>query len=414
MPTAVADLPEELVTDFDVFDPSLCIPEDTFQQHTTELAAKAPVLYSTAHGGHWLVTRYDEVREVLNDPERFSSFPNLVTGAAPAKFLPLETDPPEHTAYRDVLRPMFNPKRMNALEGEIREIVTELIDGFIERGECEFVSEFAHELPAHVFLAQMGLPYEDAANFTDWTQKMIVGKPGGTDEESEQVRMQVMVEIAGYFAKVIEARRGEELGPDSDVTSVMINTPAKFPDGERLLADDELMRTFILVLIAGLHTTQGSLAWGIMHMSRNPEARAKLVENPGLLPYAIEEILRIEAAVSPGRRATRDTELAGVQIRQDDQLVMLLSSANRDAEEFEDPEGVRFDREHNRHLSFGSGVHRCVGAHLARVELRIAFEEIHQRLPDYELAGPPVFHPSQTRGALAMPIKFTPGKKSTG
>jgi len=413
MPTAVADLPEELVVDFDVFDPSLCIPEDTFQQHTAELAAKAPVLYSTAHGGHWLVTRYNVVREVLNDPERFSSFPNLVTGAAPAKFLPLETDPPEHTAYRDVLRPMFNPKRMNALETEIREIVTELIDGFIERGECEFVSDFAHELPAHVFLAQMGLPYEDAPHFTDWSQKMIVGKPGGTDEESQEVRMQVMVEIAGYFAKVIEARRGEELGPDSDVTSVMINTPAKFPDGERLLADDELMRTFILVLIAGLHTTQGSLAWGIMHMSQSPGARAKLIEDPELLPYAIEEILRIEAAVSPGRRATRDTELGGVEIRQDDQLVLLLSSANRDESEFEDPDAVRFGREHNRHLSFGSGEHRCIGAHLARVELRIAFEEIHKRLPDYELAGPPIFHPSQTRGALAMPIRFTPGEKST-
>ena len=186
---------------------------------------------------------------------------------------------------------------------------------------------------------------------------------------------------------MIEARRGEALGPDSDVTSVIINTPAKLPDGERLLADDELMRTFILVLIAGLHTTQGSLAWGIMHMSQNPEAREKLVEDPDLLPYAIEEILRIEAAVSMGRRATRDTELAGVQVRKDDQLVLLLSSANRDDSEFNDPDGVHFDREHNRHLSFGSGVHRCIGAHLARVELRIAFEEIHSRLPDYELSG---------------------------
>ena len=413
MPTSVAEIPEGLIVDFDVFDPSLCIPEDTFQEHVTALAAKGPVLYSTAHGGHWLVTRYDEVRDVLNDPELFSSHPNLITGGQPAKFLPLETDPPEHAAYRDVLRPMFNPKRMNALEQETRTIVTQLIDGFIERGECEFVSEFAHELPAHVFLAQMGLPYEDATLFTDWTQRMIVGKPGGTDAESQQVRDEVQMELGAYFARVISERRGEPAGEDRDVTSVMINSPAKFPDGERLLTDEELMRMFVLVLIAGLHTTQGSLAWGILHMSRNPEARAALIADPGLLPYAIEEILRIEAAVSPGRRATRDAELAGIQVRKDDQLLLLLSSANRDSGEFEDPQAIRFDREHNRHLSFGSGAHRCVGAHLARVELRIAFEEIHERLPDYELAGTPVFHPSQTRGALAMPISFTPGTKST-
>src|SRR5262249_30308322 len=158
------------------------------------------------------------------------------------------------------------------------------------------------------------------------------------------VRMQVMVEIAGYFAKVIEARRGEELGPDSDVTSVIINTPVKLPDGERLLADEELMRTFILVLIAGLHTTQGSLGWGMLHMSQNQEARALLIDDPSRLPHAIEEILRIEAAVSMGRRATKDVELGGMTIRKDDQLLVLLSSANRDESEFPDPDSVHFDR----------------------------------------------------------------------
>src|SRR5262245_12217079 len=141
MPTAVADLPESLVVDFDVYEPSLCIPEDIFQEKAAELAAKAPVLYSTAHGGHWLVTRYDEVHEVLNDPETFSSDSNFVVGGGETKFIPVEADPPEHGAYRGVLRPMFSPKRMNALEGEVRGIVTDLIDGFIERGECEYVSE---------------------------------------------------------------------------------------------------------------------------------------------------------------------------------------------------------------------------------------------------------------------------------
>src|SRR5262249_9004165 len=132
------------------------------------------------------------------------------------------------------------------------------------------------------------------------------------------------------------------------------------------------------------------------------------------LPHAIEEILRIEAAVSMGRRATKDVELGGMTIRKDDQLLVLLSSANRDEAEFPDPDSVHFDREHNPHPSFRARGHRSNGAHPSRVELRIAFEEILERLPDYELAGPALFHPSQTRGALALPIKFTPGPKSTG
>jgi cytochrome P450 len=413
MATAVADLPESLVVDFDVYDPSLCIPEDTFQERAAELAAQGPVLYSTAHGGHWLVTSYDEVQEVLNDPQTFSSSRNFIAGGGDGKFIPVEADPPEHTAYRNVLRPMFGPKRMNALEGEIREIVTELIDGFIERGECEYVAEFAHELPSRVFLALMGLPLEDAPRFTRWTRAMLLGTPDGTEEQSNQLRAEVTAEIHGYFSGVITEHRGDRLTPDSDVKSMMINTPAKFPDGERLLTDDELLRMFFVVLTAGLHTTQGSLGWGILHLSQKEEARRRLIDDPSRLPQAIEEILRIEAAASPGRRATRDVELGGMQIHKDDQLILLLCTANRDEEQFSDPDAVRFDREHNRHLSFGFGIHRCIGAHLARVELRIAFEEIHKRLPDYELAGPPVFHSSQARGVLSMPLKFTPGRKST-
>src|SRR6266542_4819353 len=157
MSTSVAEAPAHLVVDFDIFDPTLCIPEDTIQERAAELAQLGPVVYSTAHGGHWLVTRYAEVHDVLHDPQLFSSNPNFILHAGGDRFLPLETDPPEHTAYRNVLQPMFSPQRMKALEQEIRAIVTDLIDGFIERGECEFVSEFAHELPARVFLAQMGL-----------------------------------------------------------------------------------------------------------------------------------------------------------------------------------------------------------------------------------------------------------------
>jgi cytochrome P450 len=413
MTTSVADVPQHLITDYDVFDPMLCIPVDTMQERSAELAELAPVVFSTAHGGHWLVTRYAEVHRILHDPETFSSYPNSIVNAGMGRLLPLELDPPDHTVFRNVLQPMFSPTRMKALEAEIRTIVTELIDGFIESGECEFVEQFAHELPSKVFLAQMGLPLEDAPLFTDWTTKALVGKPGGTEEESNAVRAGVLQDLGAYFADVIAERKGRPRDDGSDVTSVIINTPIKLesePEA-RLLADEELQRLFLLVLIAGLHTTQGSLAWGLMHLSANPEQRARLTADSSLIDEAVEEILRIEAAVAPGRRVTREIEIGGVTMRENDQLLMLLCSANRDETVFDDAQDMSLARSPNKHLSFGGGRHRCIGSHLARVELRTAFEEIHRRLPDYELSEPPLFHSSQTRGVLRMPITFTPGTK---
>ena len=197
------------------------------------------------------------------------------------------------------------------------------------------------------------------------------------------------------------------------MVSVVINTPFELGGDQRMLTDEELIQLFTLTLLGGLHTTQGSLAWGIMHMSESPEARERLIEDPDLLKDAVEEILRIEAAPFPGRRATRDVELGGVEIRKDDMVMLALCGANRDGEQFPEPNQVSLDRKPNKHVTFGGGRHRCIGAHLARLQLRIAFEEIHKRLPDYEVAGTPQFHSSQTRGVLEMPIRFTPGKKSS-
>lgn len=410
--TAVPDVPEDLIVDFDIYDPTLSMPQDTVQERIAELAQKGPLVWSTAHGGHWVVTHYEQVHSVLHDPETYSSYPNaLITAALTGRFLPLEADPPEHTAYRKVLQPLFSPMRMKALEGEIRREVNELVDEFIEAGQCEFVSAFAHVLPARVFLALVGLPIEDAPQLNDWVAAALMGKPGASEEESNAVRGQAAMEVGGYFGKLIHERRGQEVTEDSDVITVVVNTPVELDGEERALTDEELIQLFFLTLIAGLHTTQGSLCWGVMHMSRRPEERRKIVDDPSRLPAAIEEILRIEAAVLPGRRATRDADLGGQQIREGDQLLLALCGANRDAEQFENPGDVSFERGTNKHLSFGGGRHRCIGAHLARLELRVAFEELHRRLPDYALAGDPMIHPTQTRGVLAMPISFTPGPR---
>ena len=266
MTTAMDRVPPNLVTDFDVYEPSLATPVDVFQQRVAELAAKGPVVYSSAYGGHWVVTGYKEVHQVLTDPKTFSSYPNnLVTPADFGKFIPLELDPPEHTAYRQVLQPLFSPQRMKKLSDDIRTVVNGLIDEFAPRGEAEFISEFAHELPARIFLALMDWPLEDAPLFTEATDVVLFGKPGGTQEESDQARIAAGLTVAGYFQKVIEDRRSN---PREDATSKLINTEVALPDGTRLLEDQELILMFYLLLMGGLHTVQGSLAWAITASGR--------------------------------------------------------------------------------------------------------------------------------------------------
>jgi hypothetical protein len=411
MTTSVDVVPEQLRVDYDPWNTDLYTPKDVFQEAVADLSALGPVVYSTRHGGFWVVTGYPEAHQVLRDPDTFSSWPNNIIPHGAGKFLPLELDPPEHTAFRHALQPLFNPSRMKAMETEIRGIVNDLIDRFAARGHAEFISEFAHEVPARVFLALMDWPLEDAPLFSECTDTTLLGKPGASEEESNAARVEAAGRLTEYFTDVIEQRRGGSADSE-DVTTRIINTPLTVNGETRLFTDAELGNMFHLLSIAGLHTTQGSMAWGLKYLSGRPDQRDLLVADPALVSQAVEEVLRLEAAVSMGRRATRDVELGGVQVRADDQLLVVLSGGNRDPREFDRPNEVDIERSPNRHLSFGAGPHRCIGSHLARVELRIALEEIHRRIPDYRLdpEEAPTTHGSQTRGVLRMPIVFTPEK----
>lgn len=409
MTTSVDVVPDRLRVDYDPWNPDLYTAKDAYQSAVADLSALGPVVYSTNHGGFWVVTGYPEAHQVLRDAETFSSWPNNIIPHGAGKFLPLELDPPEHTAFRQALQPLFNPSRMKALEPEIRSIVNDLIDGFAARGSAEFISEFAHEVPARVFLALMDWPLEDAPLFSECTDTTLLGKPGASEEESNAARFEAAGRLTEYFMKVIEERRGGSADSD-DVTTKIINTPLTVNGETRLFTDAELGNMFHLLSIAGLHTTQGSMAWGLQYLSGRPRQRDRLAADLSLVAQAVEEVLRLEAAVSMGRRATSDVELGGVMVRADDQLLVLLAANNRDPREFDRPNDVDIERSPNRHLSFGAGPHRCIGSHLARVELRIALEEIHRRIPDYRLDPDedPTTHGSQTRGVLRMPIVFTP------
>ncbi|BBZ05677.1 cytochrome P450 [Mycolicibacterium chitae] len=408
MTKSVTRPPQHLVTDFDIYDPANAGAVDRYNELIGDLAARGPVVYSTAHGGHWIVTGYEEAHSVLRDTATFSSYPNNLYDAGDGKFIPVELDPPEHTAYRQVLLPLFSPTRMRALEPEIRTTVNRLIDGFAARGSAEFISEFAHQLPATVFLKLMGWPVEDAELFSEATHVNMFGKPGLTEEENVAVRQEAAQQMFGYFANVVADRRARN--DHDDITTRIINTPLPTADGTRALTDEELCRMFLLLLIAGLHTVQGSLAWSVMHLSGRSDERQRLIDDPNLLPQAVEEMLRIEAAVSAGRRVMRDVEVGGVHMKAGDQLIVSLGAVNRDTREFDQPGAVRIDRSPNRHLAFGAGPHRCIGSHLARIEMSVTLEELHRRIPDYrvETTKPTISQATQIRGVLQLPIVFTP------
>jgi hypothetical protein len=319
--------------------------------------------------------------------------------------IPLEIDPPDHAKYRRILAPLFAPSRVDALEPELRALVTQLIDGFIERGSCEFVSQLAEPLPTKMFMALMGWPVEDADMFLQWADDIIRGVPGD-EEASQKLREASGTALYTYFAEVIDARTEER---SDDIISTLLDASY---GGERELSQFEILDVVFLLLIAGLDTTKSALSNGISYLAERPEERQRLVDDPSLIPSAVEELLRWESPIAPGRRVTRDVEMGGVQFREGDRVMLLTGSAGRDEGEFPNAGSVDLRRSPNRHLAFGAGAHRCLGSHLARLEMRVVFEEVHRRMPDYRVAeGKGVQrHLGHVRGVDALPLEFTPAR----
>lgn len=396
-------IPPELVVDFDIHDDGLT---PKVYERYAELRQGCPVAWSNSHGGHWVLTRYEDIHEVTRCPEIFSNNPVAIPPnlGQDQPLIPLEIDPPEHTSYRQILTPLFSTPRMNALEPQIRSLVTDLIDNFAARGECEFIEEFARPLPTQVFLGLMGWPQEDAPQLLKWTTDIIEGKPGGTDEESNEVRTAAGLEVYTYFAELLD---NAYENPGDDIISQL--TRASF-NGERELSQFEILNIVFIVMIGGLHTVTGTLGNCLIYLAEHPEQRDRLAAEPALVPSAVEELLRWESIVAPGRRVTAPVTIGGVEMQPGDRVMLVLGSAGRDPEEFPDADQVILDRDPNRHLAFGSGPHRCLGSHLARVELKVALEEIHRRLPDYQLVAddPPVLKLHQVKGVDRLKLRFTP------
>ncbi|KAA8965838.1 cytochrome P450 [Mycobacterium sp.] len=342
-----------------------------------------------------------DIEMALKHTEVFSSNMDAVDLGNLRPLIPLQIDPPEHAKYRRILDPLFTPREMARREPGVTEMVNQMIDTFVDRGECDFHAEFAVPLPCTVFLQLLGLPLEDLETFLAWKDGVI--RPEGVRGYTEhgKAAAPVALQIYDYFERAIDEHIAN---PRDDLLSAMI---AATIEG-RPLSREELLDICFLFLIAGLDTVTDSLDCFFVYLARHPEHRRQLIDEPDILPSAIEELLRWETPV-PGvaRVAIEDIEVAGCPIKKGERVSPLLGAANTDPAEFPDPERVDFRRNPNRHRAFGGGPHRCLGSHLARMELRVALREFHRRIPDYEIKpGVELRYTRGLRSVEALPLIF--------
>jgi cytochrome P450 len=382
-----------LVAEFDHWDPDLA--QDPFPVYD-ELRTSCPVAHSDAHGGFFVLSRYEDIEAAARDHETFSSRSISVPdpGVMPSS-PPLDLDPPRHTAFRRILLPYFSPGRTQKLEPITRAVAAELVKSFVNQGHCDVSQDFAKHVPIAVLSHVLGVERQDEALFSNWTDLIVSGGPG------PEVSANANVEIRGYFARLIEERHRQ---PKDDLATFLVNAEV---EDEAVSTADQL-GVASLLLVAGIDTTWCMLGTSLWWLAQHPEARQRLIDDPALWPSAVEELLRRFAPVSVVRIVTKDITIDGQAIPRDEHVLLPFPAGNLDEDAFADPYSLHLDRAPNRHLAFGAGVHRCIGAHLARMELRVGLEEFLRAIPDFELDGddPVSWKPGQIRGPSRLLLRW--------
>jgi cytochrome P450 len=349
---------------------------------TGNVAAKAVLLHR------------EDVDFLARHPTQFSNRSAL---GMDLRLPPLDYDGSEHARYRRLLDPLFAPKKVDAWIPDIARIANELIDTFIDRGECDFAREFAFPMPATMFLRLMGVPFDDLPRFRS------EGEPS-TAEERVQAAMDLNRRVYEYIDEALDDRKRERR---EDILSQLLDLEL---EGDRL-SHDEVLRMTRLLFVAGLDTVNSALQCDFAYLASHPEHRRQLVETPAVIPSAVEELLRWASPVSGlSRVASEPVDVADVHLEPAERIGFSILAANNDPVEFDNPLTVDLQRNPNRHIAFGVGTHRCAGSHLARVELRIAVEEWHKRIPDYWTK--PTTEPLYTNGIVRhvdLELAFPPG-----
>lgn len=405
----MAPVPEDLDYYAEHFDPyDVNLTRGRFNRISSELREKSPIFHSDAHeadtGGFWVVTRYRDIKAIHDDPATYSSFPVTVPPFGNIRpMIPLESDPPLQKKYRAIVNPYFSSRNLHAREEQYRMRVTELIDAFIERGECDLAKELCVPHPLNGIMDALGVPDEDRPKMESISNRLL-RKPGIGEDPTEAAKVvrDAAIELYTYFTEAIEARRKE---PGDDVISVLAHAEV---DGTPLTMN-ELLDFCMILVPAGYETVASTLGYSFAFLADRPEIADKLRSQPGLVPHAIEEAMRY---LSPVRGLSRtvmvDHELSGHKFRRGDRINVNWTAANWDPEEFPDPERFVPDRSPNRQMSFGWGAHLCLGIHMARTEMKVAWEEVLRRLKSFWITDPSKVMelPGTTWGIMSLPVGF--------
>jgi cytochrome P450 len=388
-------------TDFDVMSPDYVADPYAIWD---DLRRKCPIAHTDRRGSTWLPTRYQDVVDLAHDIEHFSSTeisvipfegepsddPVLLYGVPP-----ISADPPLHTWTRRLLLPWFSHRRVESYEPMTRALCAGLVDGLIAQGTADAAGDYAQQIPVRVIAAILGVPASMSDTFTGWVRDVL------EFADDPERRLRGVEGLIGFFVAEVERRKAE---PGDDLLSDLLHSDV---DGAPV-EESVVLGVAALVLIAGVDTTWSAIGSSLWHLASTPEDRRRLVAEPELMPVAVEELLRAYSPVTMARVVTEDVDFGGCPMHAGDKVLMNFPAANRDPEAFEDPDTVMLDRALNRHVAFGSGIHRCAGSNLARMELRVALEEWLARIPDFRLAeGAEVtWAGGQVRGPRRIPVVF--------
>jgi cytochrome P450 len=391
-------------TDWDHADPAY---NQNAPQIWDQLRGTCPVAHTDRYGGAWLPVTHADVSAVARDTDHFSSEGAVLSnkpprdqwvsmapiGGAP----PITSDPPFHADARRLLLPAFSPQVVAEWEPEIRRLCNELIDNMGDLDTVDAAVQYAQNIPVYVIARMLGLPLEDSDYFRE-TVHMVLEEIGAEFGERQGAFEKLDAYLAMHVRDHIE-------NPKDDLIGFLLN--AKIYD--QPLSPEHVVGTIILLMVAGIDTTWSSIGSSIWHLAQHPADLQRMVNEPELLPTAIEELLRMYAPVTMARIVSQDAEIGGCPVKAGDSVLLPFPAANRDPEVFPDADKVIIDREENRHVAFGLGIHRCLGSNLARLELRVAVEVFIQRFPKFELANPSsvTWSLGQVRGPRKLPVRIT-------
>jgi cytochrome P450 len=391
-------------TDWDHADPAY---NQNAPQIWDQLRGTCPVAHTDRYGGAWLPVTHADVSAVARDTDHFSSEGAVLSnkpprdqwvsmapiGGAP----PITSDPPFHADARRLLLPAFSPQVVAEWEPEIRRLCNELIDNMGDIETVDAAVQYAQNIPVYVIARMLGLPLEDSDYFRE-TVHMVLEEIGAEFGERQGAFEKLDAYLGMHVRDHIE-------NPKDDLIGFLLN--AKIYD--QPLSPEHVVGTIILLMVAGIDTTWSSIGSSIWHLAQHPADLQRMVNEPELLPTAIEELLRMYAPVTMARIVSQDAEIGGCPVKAGDSVLLPFPAANRDPEVFPDADKVIIDREENRHVAFGLGIHRCLGSNLARLELRVAVEVFIQRFPKFELANPSsvTWSLGQVRGPRKLPVRIT-------